>query len=140
MMTENEEFGFEGAEFDQRDFERKTFAKGYSNLNTFESKMYGLPEAEERNKYTRKFVAQVRTLAQMIIRYAEKEKCQEDALELRDHAIKELNNMSKTNNYTPSSDVLDSYRDIIEDLRFDANFKIPEQKKQDPNTAGVKQL
>lgn len=139
-MTENEEFGFEGAEFDQRDYERKTFSEGYNTLNTFESKMYGLPDPGDRRTFVRKFIAQARTLANMIIRYAEDEQYQEDALELRNHAIKELNNMTKMKDYSPDSDVLDSYRDILEDLRFDANFKIPQKKKQDPNTAGVNQL
>jgi len=140
MMTENEEFGFEGAEFDQRDYERKTFSEGYNTLNTFESKMYGSKNANQRRKFVRKFIAQVRTLANMIIRYAEDEQYQDDALVLRDDAIKEIKTMNEIDGYVPDHKVLDSYRDILEELRFDANFKIPETKKQDPNTAGVDQL
>lgn len=139
-LTEDEEFGFEGAEFDQRDYERETFSKGYSMLNTFESRMYGQPDFETRKKFTRRFMGQVRTLANMIMRYAEEDQYVEDALKLREHVAKELYNMSNAKNYIPPTEVLDSYRDILEELRFDANFKIPETKKSDPNTAGVDQL
>jgi len=137
---EDEEFGLEGAEFDQRDYERETFARGYSRLNTFESRMYGSAKFKDRKEFTRKFMAQIRTLANMILRYAEEDELVDDALQLRNHVVKELRNMTEAESYLPPNEVLDAYRDIIEDLRFDANFKIPESKKADPNTAGVDQL
>lgn len=133
-------FDTEGVEFDLRTKERMIFATGYRKLNQYEAAMYGIPIQEQDENYFRRYVSQVRALASMLMNYANDEKVIEDALELKDHCYKELKNFDAVNNYRPPEEVLNAYREIIEELRFNANFKIPEKERIDPETAGVDQL
>lgn len=135
-MTENDNYSSDGVEFDQRTEERIIFANGYKNLNQFESKMYG----EGDREYYRQFVAQCRTLVQILLRYVKDEELREKGIDLREHSAKELDNMKNEESYIPAIKILDAYRDIVEDLRHNANFKIPEKTSYDNENVGVEQL
>jgi len=75
-----------------------------------------------------------------LMNYATDQEVINNAIRLKEHCYKELQNFETVNNYSPQGKVLDAYRETIEELRFNANFKMPEKQRIDPETAGVDQL
>lgn len=137
---ENDDFDTEGVEFDLRTEERMIFARGYRKLNQYEAAMYGVPLKDQEINYFRRYISQVRALASMLMNYATDQEVINNAIRLKEHCYKELQNFERVNNYSPQGKVLDAYRETIEELRFNANFKMPEKQRIDPETAGVDQL
>jgi len=137
MNEFEEEPSFEegSVEYDLRDYERASFGRAYRRLNEMESRMFAQKTENLKQQPFKQYISQARVILKITRRYAQDKEIKNTAKEMEEKMATELGNMNKINGYLPSMELIENLRETIEDLRHDANLRLPRKKEGDPRQA-----
>lgn len=122
------------SEYDLRDIERSSIGRGYRALNQIESEMFST-KGDLKQLHFRRYVSQARVLLKVIRRYAKDEEIKEESRDMEDKLATELNNMIISSSHIPSFQFIENVRETVEDLRHEANLRLPRKTEGDPRQA-----
>lgn len=128
----------QGSEFDLRETERQMFAQLYTKFlkSYFDSQMnYGDSEVDLV------YLNLSKTLISTVKRYARhKDEMYSEANELEDSIQSKINILNNDSTVIISTEFKDKVKEFIEDLRHEANLKIPQKKKASEDEAWKKSV
>lgn len=121
----------DGVEYDLRDYERASYGRGYRSFNDIAAKIFANPTQENYKEY----FSLARVLLKITRRYADSDEVVQNCKEVEEKVEQQLRNMNKVRDWTPEMDTINEVREAVEDLRHDANLKLPKKTRQNPEEA-----